>query len=483
MPVAALLLILGLLLADQRPHGLHADGLGVAGSVLTAAVLAPKLVIAMLLAGAARWTAGRMDQGQPTALRRFARVRTALRAMLLLSFAADLALGWLGVIRRSVGDGILIDELLALTPTAAVMLIGWWCEYPVDRRMREASLISRLDAGSPIGPIWTRGQYLLHQIRHQLATALVPGGLFLAWWDAAGWLWSSSHGPAGLPHEAVHTAAALAGAGIVAVLTPPLLRRVWSTQALPAGELRDRLLAMCREHRVGVRRILLWRTHGGVVNAAVMGPLRPVRYILLTDALLESLPRRQVEAVMAHELAHIRRRHIPWMMLLLLSAGALLTWAGGQAASMLGDVLSAAMADGQGWLIEAVPALLAGAVWIAFFGWVSRRFERQADAFAVVHLSRHHDAPGESTQRVTTQAVEDMSAALAQVALLNHMDPRRRAFRHGSIASRTAAMHSLIGLSIVDLPIDRAVARLKRAGLAMLLLAGLLAAWRPTAWW
>lgn len=481
MPVFTLLLILGLLLADQSPHGLGVWWVDLPGWSMAATVLLPKLAIALLMIGASRWTVRQLNQARPMAISRHGRVRQMLRLMLLLSFAVDLGIGWLGAVRQMVGNWILIDELLTLAPTLVVMLFIWWCEYPMDRRMREASLISRLDAGRPIGVIWTRGQYVLHQARHQLAIALVPGGLFLAWWDVVGRVWPPSAEL--VPGVPAHSAAALAGAGVVAVLTPPLLRRVWSTQALPAGELRDRLLAMCCEHRVGVRQILLWRTYGGLVNAAVMGVLRPVRYVLLTDALLESLPRRQVEAVMAHELAHIRRHHIPWMMLLLLSAGALLTWAGDQATPMLGDVLPATIVDRHGWVIEAVLALLAGAVWIVFFGCVSRQFERQADAFAVVHLSRHDDAPRDAPQCVTAQAVRDMSVALAQVAVLNCMDTRRRAFRHGSIASRLAAMRTLVGRPLDDLPVNRAVARLQLAGLGMLLLAGLLAAWRPTPWW
>ena len=52
-----------------------------------------------------------------------------------------------------------------------------------------------------------------------------------------------------------------------------------------------------------------------MINGAVMGAITPVRYILLTDALLETLPRERVEAVMAHELAHVRRHHIFWLVM------------------------------------------------------------------------------------------------------------------------------------------------------------------------
>src|SRR5690606_31987071 len=76
--------------------------------------------------------------------------------------------------------------------------------------------------------------------------------------------------------------------------------------------------------RVRFREVLLWRTFGGMVNAAVMGMLAPLRYILLSDALLEHLPAEQVEAVMAHEVAHIRKRHLVWLLVLSGSAMVLL---------------------------------------------------------------------------------------------------------------------------------------------------------------
>jgi STE24 endopeptidase len=214
-----------------------------------------------------------------------------------------------------------------------------------------------------------------------------------------------------------------------------------------------------------------------------MGFLRPLRYILLTDALLESLPQRQIEAVMAHELAHIRRHHIPWMMLLLLSAGALLTWTGGRMAGVLAEHLSEHVMVAYGWAIEWGLMLVAAGVWVAFFGCLSRRFERQADAFAVVHLSRIDQPAADEPALVTPGGVRDMSQALMQVALLNHMDVRRRGFRHGSIASRVAAMQRLAGRAVDDLPIDRTVGRLKALGVVLLVLAAALGVGQPRGWW
>ncbi|TAH39335.1 MAG: hypothetical protein EYC70_00685 [Planctomycetota bacterium] len=56
-------------------------------------------------------------------------------------------------------------------------------------------------------------------------------------------------------------------------------------------------------------RVYLWHTQRLLANAVAMGMGR-WRAVLLSDALLERLPREQVEAALAHELAHLRRGHV-----------------------------------------------------------------------------------------------------------------------------------------------------------------------------
>ena len=63
------------------------------------------------------------------------------------------------------------------------------------------------------------------------------------------------------------------------------------------------------------RRILIWESDGMVVNAAVMGLFRPVRYILLSDGLLEMMDDAKIEAVFGHEAGHVKCRHIEFYLL------------------------------------------------------------------------------------------------------------------------------------------------------------------------
>ena len=62
-------------------------------------------------------------------------------------------------------------------------------------------------------------------------------------------------------------------------------------------------------------------------NAAVMGLFPQVRYILLSDLLLETMTDEQVEAVFAHEVGHIVHRHMAWyVVLIVIPLGACVSW-------------------------------------------------------------------------------------------------------------------------------------------------------------
>jgi Zn-dependent protease with chaperone function len=109
------------------------------------------------------------------------------------------------------------------------------------------------------------------------------------------------------------------------------------------------------------------------------------------------------------------------------------------------------------------------------FGFVSRRFERQADTHAVRLLSER-DASADATPA----AVGAMTGALSMVAFLNHVPVERPSWRHGSIAWRQAYLRSLAGQPHARVAIDglvRAICALALVTvLAMLVAAAVLRA-------
>ncbi len=280
-------------------------------------VVLAKVVLALVCAGVS-WVAWRKLPRHWLGTQRWMeRFNNIYRVAVLALYALDLRAGVYDALRQATRNTILIPDILFMLPSIALIAWSWWCYYPIERRLRGEMVFPRFDAtmGPPV--FWTRRQYLIAQFRHQIAFVLAPVLMLLGWQELVDGLaahvnWLSA---------AVASAVTFAGAGCVFLFAPVMICRIWDTTPLPAGATRDLLTGLCAQHKVRVRELLLWRTYGGMVNAAVMGFLAPFRYILLTDALLANTSPEHVEAVMAHELAHVRKQHIIWLMV---AAGVLL---------------------------------------------------------------------------------------------------------------------------------------------------------------
>ncbi len=384
-----------------------------------------------------------------------------LGAVLVHAFGV-LALGWLDAVRAVLGDWVLLDEAVALAPALGVFFASWLAFGPIDRLLWEGSLVRTLDDGAPLHPPRGVWRYALDQARHQGAIVLVPLTIIWSWSEGVAKAFERAGILVNTDAEAIALSAAqFVGVIVAFVVTPPLMMRIWRTVPLGSGELRDRLEALCRRHRVRCRDIRVWMTDGMMLNGAVMGIFPPVRYILLTDALLESLPSDQVEAVAAHEIAHIRRRHLPWLLAAMLVA----IWLGGAIVLVPFDLVSAALglellgtpAD---YVAQGAGAFLAIAAAVLAFGIVSRAYERQADAFAVQSMSGL-DTPAEANARITPEAAASMAGSLDAVARLNAIPAQRFFWRHGSISGRRKRILDLEGAPVRFTDADRASRRIK----------------------
>jgi len=487
---------------------------GVAGWWTVLVVALPMLVlvgVTWLVCGAA----GKLlDAGRGGALGAAERTGTAARiGAVLLHVVNVLLFGWLDLVRLVMGDVILLDELVSLSPALLVFCATWAAQWPLEKRVRDAVTMRGLDSGATVYPMPTRKQFVISHLRHQVLLSLVPIGMLLGWAECAEWAadWLSRRQGAasgvlawlgGMARDPSTRssgllAVQLVGVAIVLSIAPLALRFVWDTVKLSPGPLRERLVGMCKQHDVGVRELRVWRTHGAMINGAVMGLWGKLRYILLTDALLDSLPRQQVEAVMAHELGHVRHKHVPWLAAVMITSlmglsllGTLLLW-GWAWVALPREVgpdgtVGASTVEAAAYVLGAMGlevvvgiGLLVGTVLIFLF--VSRRFEWQADAFAAMHLStpgamgpavvveaREVEAPGERAEAppqsiITVQAVGAMAGALEAVSFLNNIPLNRGGLRHGSLALRIGKLRRLAGARADALPIDRTVRRIKIA--------------------
>ena len=92
----------------------------------------------------------------------------------------------------------------------------------------------------------------------------------------------------------------------VVIFFPPLVRRLWNCKKLPDGPLKKHLDAFCARQNFSAEYYLWPLFEGRMLTAAVMGILPGLRYILLTPALIETMTIAEIEAIMAHEIGHVK---------------------------------------------------------------------------------------------------------------------------------------------------------------------------------
>ena len=249
-------------------------------------------------------------------------------------------------------------------------------------------------------------------------------------------------------HSRWYATADLVASGVVLVgvliFSPLLLRGIWRTSPLPDGPLRDRLEEFCRRTGFRCNDILIWHTHRHLANAGVVGPTPLLRYVMLTDSLLHNCAAEEVEAIFAHEVGHVRHRHLPFY--LLMGAAFVAFYANVMdAAAALGftepldSILALGLTTGQACTVLAFAAFY----WAVCFGYISRRMERQADFYAL-------------------EAVEDPWAFVNAMGKLAQMSGRPRAagsWRHFSIERRIDYLRE----AIADPTVARRAGRRVRA--------------------
>ncbi len=202
---------------------------------------------------------------------------------------------------------------------------------------------------------WTRFSFLVHKARYNLFMLLawLPFALLADWFS--GFM------------------AALPVLFLLAAWTfPYLLARIWGCTRFPEGETLDMVRRL--EARAGAKfsRVYLWEPGGGnMQNAAAVGIFRPFRYLFLTPALIKNMPEPELEAVILHELGHVRKKHLLFYLFTSL--------AGVNLAVLAGAFMPLAGTTER--------FIVTGALVLAYFrlvfGWLSRNMERQADLFSL----------------------------------------------------------------------------------------------------
>jgi Zn-dependent protease with chaperone function len=101
-----------------------------------------------------------------------------------------------------------------------------------------------------------------------------------------------------------------------AILGPVMIQRFWRCKPLEKGRYRERIEALCQKAGMKYSNILYWPIFGGrMITAGVMGLVGRFRYILVTNGLLNLLTSEEIDAVIAHEIGHIKRHHLMFYLL------------------------------------------------------------------------------------------------------------------------------------------------------------------------
>jgi Zn-dependent protease with chaperone function len=177
----------------------------------------------------------------------------------------------------------------------------------------------------------------------------------------------------------------------VSIMGPALIQKFWRCKSLEDGYYRSRIESLCQRAQMAYADILYWPIFGGsMLTAGVMGLVKKFRYILVTPALLQLLEPEEVDAVIAHEIGHIKKNHL--LFYLGFFVGYMLL------SYVIFDliVLAILYAEPVYWLINktgfsqstvvstifSVVIICVFLVYFRFiFGFFMRNFERQADAY------------------------------------------------------------------------------------------------------
>lgn len=204
---------------------------------------------------------------------------------------------------------------------------------------------------------------------------------------------------------------------------PWLIRHLLKTESLASEDEQwvRKLMAAAGLRRTKAVR---WNTGGRSFNAMVAGFVPPFRTLLISDRLMDELPRDQAAMVVLHEAAHLRRRHVPLRMLAILPA-----WAAGATVTKLAGETTWATALG---------TILGIALTMLILRIVAYRTEFDADVTAC-KIAQSVASDVEHVPASYPAAAEALSEALCRVTM-DHPSSRKATWLHPGVAERVEWM-------------------------------------------
>lgn len=341
---------------------------------------------------------------------------------------------------------LLLQSFVLLSPGLAVLMSTWSAEHYFG----VGSGLTRPGFGHWMASLWSG-------LRAGPAWLIGPTCLFMGLGDLADWLSTSGPAPSGAAPSgpasggAASSVAAQSGPGwnwldavqiglhpslalmvvggvILVALLPRLVVAIVKTEPVdtPQAKEIEGWLRGCglSTHAIWGTRVVRWNTRRRMMNGLIAGLFPWGRALLLSDRLLDELPRRELLMVVMHEVAHAKRWHVVLRMAAIVPAWGVASWVGQSLAT-------------EAWeqVVGGIAGLLTTVVALAV---VSYATELDADAqacrLAVRVIGR--EAPDTALDEDSVQPERWLAEALFRVTS-DHPESRRASWLHPSLAMRS----------------------------------------------
>lgn len=216
----------------------------------------------------------------------------------------------------------------------------------------------------------------------------------------------------------------------VAIIGPLMIQKFWRCKPLEAGHVRTRIENLCRQAGMEYDNILYWPIFGGsMITAGVMGLIKKFRYILVTGAFIRFLEPDEIDAVIAHEIGHIKKKHL--LFYLVFFVGYMLVSYATFDLIIYGVLYAeplyrfvGRLGLNQTTLTSSIFSLVTIVIFLVYFrfifGYFMRNFERQADTYVYTLFD----------------SAKPLISTLEKIALTSGQPPDRPNWHHFSIKNR-----------------------------------------------
>ena len=346
-------------------------------------------------------------------------------------------MGWPSMVTQDWGMKSipLAYELTILMPLVFSMTLSWIVFYDIQACVRFPNQSWRLR-------LRQRLNYVNVRFRTHLLMFAAPMGVLMI-------AMRFCHPMNGLSIGQTIGAASLLCAAMIFIF-PTLVTLVWKTEPIIDTQLNEKLLTICQQSQVRVQQVKIWKTGYQIANAAVTGVFPRTRIILLSDLLIKHFEPEEVEAIVRHEVGHVRLKHLPTKMLFIVLPMLILI-IDRAAPGGMADRLSSAF-HANGWSVandHTVHLVTIGyTIYLSIvLRWLSHSMELEADMFAafphsIVNL-KDDDLKKDEDSDVLGGYTEQTRAALWRLSVMTPDRFRKRTFLHPSLKDRILSIEKI----------------------------------------